>query len=104
MSYILQIPTTGWWGEFWTKHDPDDVCKQFIQKKTSQFDEEICSVAYSTLKVVRIRDKRLGLLHHTFQFTTLMYILVHVMLIKHSYLKFDQARFPHTPSLVDLLS
>eukprot|EP00300_Choanocystis_sp_HF-7_P002554 c11935_g1_i2.p1 GENE.c11935_g1_i2~~c11935_g1_i2.p1 ORF type:complete len:320 (+),score=58.61 c11935_g1_i2:45-1004(+) len=62
----------GGWNRFWTLHDPDDV------------------FAYSTLKVVRIRDRQLGLLHHSFQFGILVYIVIYVMIFNHGYLKYDQ--------------
>jgi hypothetical protein len=45
------------WSSFWQKHDPDDV------------------FAYSTIKLVNIRDRYLGLLHHVFQLAVVIYII-----------------------------
>eukprot|EP00300_Choanocystis_sp_HF-7_P023946 c25338_g1_i1.p1 GENE.c25338_g1_i1~~c25338_g1_i1.p1 ORF type:complete len:417 (+),score=93.99 c25338_g1_i1:32-1252(+) len=77
MSYELSAEDVvsgpcAWWTRFWIKHDPDDV------------------FAYDTIKVVRIRDRQLGLLHHFFQFGILLYIVFYVMIVGHGYLKYDQ--------------
>eukprot|EP01111_Echinosteliopsis_oligospora_P016821 TRINITY_DN7116_c0_g1_i2.p1 TRINITY_DN7116_c0_g1~~TRINITY_DN7116_c0_g1_i2.p1 ORF type:complete len:418 (-),score=74.27 TRINITY_DN7116_c0_g1_i2:19-1272(-) len=56
------------WRAFWQVHDPDDV------------------FAYSTFKLVLIRDRYLGFLHYIFQFCILLYILIYVLLIEKEYL------------------
>jgi len=46
-------------------------------------------LAYSTLKLVRIRDRWLGLLHYTFQLAIFIYVVIFVIIINKGYMKFD---------------
>lgn len=57
-----------WWTAFWRKHEPDDV------------------FSYSTLKMVTIRDRYLGLLHYLLQLAILIYIVVFVIFIQKQFL------------------
>jgi len=41
---------------------------------------------YQTIKVVRIHDRRLGILHYTFQFCILIYIVVYTIVLQERYL------------------
>ena len=59
----------GCWVRFWKKHDPDDV------------------FAYSTLKIVKIRDRYLGLMHYTFMILIFTYIVGIQIVYFQSYLK-----------------
>ena len=40
------------------------------------------TLAYSTIKMVRVRDKRLGILHYAFSFIIFSYIVVYIQLVE----------------------
>lgn len=61
------------WREFWKKHDPDNV------------------FAYDTFKMVTIRDRYLGMLHHGLQIGILIYIIVFVLIIQKEFLTKEPA-------------
>jgi len=60
------------WNTFWTKHDPDDV------------------FAYDTIKFVKIRDRRLGILHYLFTLGILIYVIGIVLLAQKQFLAVEQ--------------
>ncbi|KAK3264071.1 hypothetical protein CYMTET_27164 [Cymbomonas tetramitiformis] len=47
--------------------------------------------AYSTVRIVRIRDRRLGLLHYFFMIGVFLYIIIYTMLMQKSYLFIKEA-------------
>jgi len=61
-----------WWSNFWDKHDPDDL------------------FSYNTVKMVRIRDRQLGIMHYVFLLGIIGYIVGYVMIYSQAYLKFNQ--------------
>lgn len=61
------------WRGFWGKHDPDNV------------------FSYDTFKMVTIRDRYLGFLHHSLQLGILLYIVVYVIFIQKEFLKLEDA-------------
>jgi len=61
------------WIGFWEKHDPDDV------------------FSYNTFKMVTIRDRILGLIHHLFQISILVYIIVYPLVYEKQFLSIDTA-------------
>jgi len=63
----------GRWRNFWKKHDPDDI------------------FAYDTFKMVTIRDRYLGMLHHGLQIGILIYIIIYVLVLEKEFLKRDPA-------------
>jgi hypothetical protein len=46
-------------------------------------------LAYSTIKVVQIRDRYLGALHYSFQIAIFIYIIVFVIVVQKGYMLFD---------------
>eukprot|EP01116_Phalansterium_solitarium_P025566 TRINITY_DN983_c0_g1_i1.p1 TRINITY_DN983_c0_g1~~TRINITY_DN983_c0_g1_i1.p1 ORF type:complete len:461 (-),score=124.17 TRINITY_DN983_c0_g1_i1:342-1724(-) len=64
-------PPTGCWDVFWTKHDPDQV------------------FAYSTVKLVSIKDRYLGIFHYLAMFIIFLYIVFWVILYQKAYLKLE---------------
>lgn len=63
----------GKWSAFWAKHDADDL------------------FAYDTFKMVTIRDRYLGILHHVLQIGIVLYIIVYVLIVQKEFLNREPA-------------
>jgi hypothetical protein len=47
-------------------------------------------LSYSTVKLVTMRDRYLGILHHAFQIAIFIYIIVFVIIVQKGYMAYDQ--------------
>ena len=56
------------WHRFWEKHDPDDV------------------FSYSTIKVVKVRDRILGMTYYSFLFAIVVYVVIYAIVLQKGYL------------------